>query len=393
MRQGFDIPNHPRRGVTLAKSRCARAISILETTIAIGILGIGMIMVAAVFPVALSQHRDTTDLSCADELLSKADSMLRSRLDEDTLWNDPTLPAGEDSPWYLLPSANLSYMSDVWSEIPTAVFPLYSEFTSYANAINGVTESDIVSGTENLTLLTGVDTLSDRRAPFTAADTLSPFTEGEFRVAARRMAWYGFYQRRANGSVNYAVAVCRQLRDQLFARQDLGENTESSMAIEAQNPYSTPLAVYGDRTDTHYLPVPWRVSVGYCSSIAPRMLFNTQNSNTDRMLGPGQPLGVLAPRGSKIMIHGAVHQEPPAAGIPEVSVPAGRILTVANVVRDADGFLSIIEVTDDITDLPCFDAFGDGSRLITFDVWIFPPPLIGTQFGNTAPVIEWKLFL
>ncbi len=392
MRQGFDIPNPSSSDSSLARSKRARAISILETTIAIGILGIGMIMVAAVFPVALSQHRDTTDLSHADELLSKADSMLRSRLDKDALWNDLTLPPGEDSPWYLLPSANLSYMSDVWSEIPTAAPPDYSEFASYANIINGVTGGDILSGTENLTLLTGVDTLSDRRAPFTDADIFSPFTEGEFRETPRRLVWYGFYRQRANGSVNYTVAVCRQLRDQLFVRQDLAENSETSLAFEALNPYSTPLALYGDLTDTHHLPVPWRVSVGYCSSIAPRMLFNTRNSDTESMLGPGQPLGVLAPPGSKIMIQGAVHQEPSAVGMPEVSVPAGRILTVADVIRDADGLLSIIEVTEDITDLPCFDAFGDGSRLITFDVWLFPPQLVGTQFDDTAPVIEWKLF-
>ena len=102
MRQGFDNPNDPRRGSgaatciprCTARSKRAHAISILETTIAIGILGVGMIMVAAVFPVALSQHRDTTDRVRADELLSKADSMLRSRLNEDVLWNDPTLPPG-----------------------------------------------------------------------------------------------------------------------------------------------------------------------------------------------------------------------------------------------------------------------------------------------------------
>lgn len=352
-----------------------------------------MIMVAAVFPVALSQHRDTTDMARADALLSKADSMLRSRLNEDVLWTDPTLPAGEDSPWLLLPSSNLAYMSNVWDEMPAAAPPLYTDLSSYANVINGITESDIVTGTVNLTLLTGIDTLSDRRAPFTAGDIFSPFTEGEFREAPHRLAWYGFYRRRANGTFNYTVAVCRQLRDQLFARQDLAENTESSLAYEAQNPFSTPIPVSLSLADAYHLPIPWRVSVGYCSGIAPRMLFNTRNSDTESMLGPGLPLGVLAPRGSKIMIHGAVHQEPPAAGAPDVSVPAGRILTVADVIPDADGYLSMIEVTEDITDLPCFDAFGDGSRLITFDVWLFPPPLVGSRFGDTAPVIEWKLFL
>jgi len=72
---------------------------LLETIIALGILGVGMVMVAAMFPIALTEHRRSADTSRALEMVSKAEAMLHNRLDARLLWVDPNLLRfGIDSP-------------------------------------------------------------------------------------------------------------------------------------------------------------------------------------------------------------------------------------------------------------------------------------------------------
>jgi type II secretory pathway pseudopilin PulG len=366
---------------------CARfAVSLLETTIALGILGVGLIMVAAVFPVALSQHRDATDQARATELITKAQAMLQSRINQDSLWVSNTLPLGQDSPWYLLPTTNLYYAVDVWDRMPALAPPGYTQQSSYANVINGLTETEVSS--QNLTVLTGLDALSDRVAPFTAvtvpADPPSPFTDSQFADAPSRLTWYGFYRRIA-GKFAFSVAVCRQQRSQCFVEQDLSATAvDPSLAAQARNPYSTPIGVYSGVADCRRLPVVWRVSVGRGAG---RVLFNTA---TAPMLGAGVPLGRLAPPGSKIMIQGSVHQEPDP-GLPTVGAPAGRVLTVSDVLSDAAGAPSVVEVVEDISDLPLYGPVS--GSVVTFDVWLLPPPVTGGEFERHSPLIEWKSLL
>ncbi len=368
-------------------ARCSarlRAFSLLETTIAVGILGVGLVIVAAVFPVALSQHRETSARLQATELLSKAESMLRSRINEDELWIDGGLRPGEDAPWYLVPSSNLYYQALAWDEMAVAVPPTYNPLyaTSYANAINGVTETDVVLGRATPLALLGLDALSDRVAPGSA---VNPFTDAEFRQASLRFVWYGFYRRLGNGSTGFAVAVCRQQREQLFAEQYLGANDVgwTGLADEAKNPYSTPIRLSGALGEARRLPVPWRVSVGR-DAVSSRRLFNGPVID---MLGDGIPLGILAPRGSKIMIQGTTFVTPAASGLPLEPVPVGRVLTIAEVY---DATPNIVETVEDVSDLPVYD---DGLRRLTFDVWIFPPPVVGTDFDDDSPLIDWTPLL
>ncbi len=376
------IPTRPRQGrAPVLRS----AISLLETTIAVGILGVGLIMVAAIFPVALSQHRDTTDQARATALLTKAQSMLQSRLRHDLLWMPSDLPAGQDSPWYPLPSTNLYYQADAWDWMAALVPPSYTQQTSYANVISGVTDADY--SLRNGTRLTGLDTLSDRLAPFTAASQSppSPFTDGQFVDVPSRLAWYGFYRRIA-GKFAFSVAICRQQRNQLFVQQDLSAAAvDPSLATQAQNPYSTPLAAYSSVMDGRRLPVPWRVSVGRA---APNILFNTP---TTPMLGGGIPLGRLAPPGSKIMVQGAVHEEPPTAVSAPFVVPGGRVLTVAGILYDAGGMPSAVEIVEDISELPWY--FEADGKVVTFDIWLFPPAVTAGKFDRSSPLIEWKSML
>ncbi|QDV90988.1 hypothetical protein RAS2_20750 [Phycisphaerae bacterium RAS2] len=370
---------------------CRSGFTILEGTIALTILGIGLIMIAAIFPVALSQHRDSVELARSAELATKAEALIKARIDPTTLWVK-TPPA--DPNWYMLGSLNLEAGAVGWDEMPVGLPPNYLISTQYANVINGVTEADIA--TANPTVLTAMDVLGDRLAPFTLGDSLSPFTDDEFGESAGRLAWTAFYRRQA--TTTFCTALCAQRRGQYFAQQDLGQQTLNWAQLDtaARTPYATPIA---NVMQFRRLPVPWRVSVGYARPAGPiavgdprnRQLANTMTPLTDppRMLGGGVPLGVLAPRGSRIMIQGAVNKGPAIGPVP--TVPSGRLLTVADVVYDAAGSPTVIEVLEDITDLPSYD-FEPGAR-VTFDVWIFPPNVLlsGTPtFGRASPLVEWR---
>lgn len=381
----------PCKGPRAARGDRRKGFTILEGTIALTILGIGLIMIAAIFPVALSQHRDSVELARAAELATKAEALIKARIDPTTLWVK-TPPA--DPNWYMLGALNLEAGSVAWDEMPVGLPPNYLISTQYANVINGVTEADIA--TANPTVLTAMDILGDRLAPFTLGDSLSPFTDDEFGESAGRLAWTAFYRRQS--TTTFCTALCAQRRGQFFAQQDLGPQTLNWAQLDAaaRTPFATPIAnVAGFRR----LPVPWRVSVGYARPAGPivvgdprnRQLANTMTPMSDppRMLGGGVPLGVLAPRGSRIMIQGTVNKGPALGAIP--IVPSGRLLTVADVLYDATGSPTIIEVVEDITDLPSFN-FEPGAR-VTFDVWIFPPNVLlsGTPtFGRASPLVEWR---
>ncbi len=328
----------------------AGGFSLLETTIAVGILGVGLIMVAAIFPVALTQHRTSVEQARAIELVSKAESLLRGRIDPTHLWIDPlvsTVP-GLDSPWYLLPTVNLTVGATgatAWDDMTLAA-PL-----TYSDAINGVTLP--VTNPLNPFSLFGLDILSDRVAPYSGGGSFSPFTDSEFMDAPNRMIWYGFYRRPAAGQTTFATAICKQRRNQIFVEQNL------SVAAPFANPTANPARA-------RRLPVPWRVSVGYVGG----------NILSNAAAAPNG-LARLAPIGTKIMIHGTVYA--PASPVP--TAPAGRILTVSD---NIDNFT--VEFVGDLTDVPLFGAG------VTFDVWVFPPSVESGDFGKESPLLDWKVF-
>src|SRR5947208_1825922 len=65
------------------------AFTLLELMIAVGILGVGLTMVAAVFPVALSQHRDASDISLSQRVATKSQAVLQARLQSELLYVPP----------------------------------------------------------------------------------------------------------------------------------------------------------------------------------------------------------------------------------------------------------------------------------------------------------------
>lgn len=354
------------------------AFSLLEIMIAIGILGVGLVMVAAIFPVALSQHKDNIERLRATGLVSKAQAIIHTKFDSSKLWVHPDfLPggamAGQDSPWYMLPMANLAVGTDTWDAM--SVNAPSATNMAYADAISQFWGTGGYGGDGNFGwggVLVGTDMLSDRSAPYTNNDPNSPFTEAEFVAVPNRFVWYGFYRWLANGSVAYAAAICKQSRDSTYLQQDL------SGGLFILNATGTPI---------RRLPVPWRIAVRYDG--VNNRLFSDQ--------GDDEGLGEIAPRGSRIMIGGLSRDY--GLGTYGPPVPAGRILTVTSVFDDniAPGNTTsgpykplAIEVIENISDLPDSNVAD-----VRFDVWVFPPPVVGSDsgtvlFGAKSPLMEWK---
>ncbi len=325
---------HPGRP---AKARGRRGLSLLETTIALGILGVGLVMVAAMFPVALAEHRMSADTSRALEMVSKAQAMLHNRLDARRLGIDEgLLRGGVDSPWNLLPFANIN------------VGGVLVDRSSYADAINF--RPPIVPNRLAELQLFGADVLSDR---------VIPLNDAQAQSAPNRLMWYGFYRQLADGSKSFTVAVCKQRRRQVFFMQDF------SVTFPTLNP--TALVSLPQR-----FPAPWRVTVS-------RLPFTN-----DLFSFGGVALGHLAPRGSKIMIQGGTGGD----AFPIPTVPTGRILTVVDSVA-----ANRIRVLEDLRDIASNDPADAGDNNVNFDVWIFPPARSGAGFGPDSPVLEWKVSL
>jgi len=378
--------------------------------IAIGVLAIGLIMIAAIFPAALVTHRDSVDRSRGNEIFTKAEALMRGRLDPLRLWVAPMLIpgnptagppwVGRDSPWYLLPFPNLAAGATAWDgmSVPTPPTVPSPGANWYANVLNGAVN---VPNDGNPIVFYGLDFLGERIAPFTNNDPSSPYTDDEFMAAPNRYLWYGFYRRMGNGSVKYAAAICRQQRNQRYVQQDVST---------APGPV-VPAVGWGS---ARRLPVPWRVTCKY----NPPPPFGTGPQGSEKRIfnitGIGEEgLGELAPPGSKIMIAGGIYwqsppppQPPDPASLPDI--PAGRVLTVVNVYdNSADGRDNpeTIEVLEDLRDLPTQYTTpppASSTYSFFFDVWVFPPEVTNVDassdppnitFGKTAPILDWKAFL
>jgi len=368
----------------------ASAFSLLEIMIAIGVLGIGLIMVAAIFPVALTQHKESIEKSRSLDLLNKAEALLRSRIDASRLWAAAVVQPGADSPWYMLPMSNLQVGSNganAWDRMP-ALTPIFSpielstlpERGVYANCLNFAITGD-PGNLFSLTSMPSLEQLSDRKSP--NLDSLSPMTDAEFESIENRFAWVGFYRRMASGSTRYTVAVNRVLRGERYAEQDV-------TTVGAAYPGLSPQAVDPFNVRGRRLPVPWRVTVAF-------------NPITRRIYSVGSPegLGELAPPGSRMMVGGFVWRNTLVAGVqPSMPIPpAGRILTVTNVFDNTSDGIDNPETVDVLEDTTGLPEFGASPNDYYFDVIVFPPPAVGqqnngsVQFGRKSPLVQWKVNL
>jgi type II secretory pathway pseudopilin PulG len=333
------------------------AFSLLETSIAVAVLGIGLIMVAAIFPVALSQHRDSVEQAAVTEFIPRVGALLRARMNPDQLWVPPGLPLGEDSPWYLLPIVNIAAGANNltpgatnWDELlQPGTAPADPRYVDLANS------SPFYA---NPLVFSGLDILTDRLAPFTTNNRYSPFTDNELMDAPNRLTWFGFYRRRSTGQVNYSIAVCKQRRGLRYAEQDL----------LAANPFAQPSVRRVDRR----LPVPWRLVVGWLGG---KRLANNP-------MAGAEGLGLLAPEAGRIMIRDAAND----TGVRVAPGLSGRVLTVGTRVTD-----NIIEVLEDLPELaaqaPYDFSAGTGT---TLELWLFPPAFEDGNALQDSPALAWR---
>lgn len=355
------------------------AFSLLETTIAVGILGVGLILVAAIFPAALTQHRESADLARTIETVSKAQAMIGAKVNAADLWVDPIyLPGGalmnSDSPWYLLPTVNLRMGNDCWDVMVQGTGGSAGLYANYANGAP--------VGAGNTVTLLGLDILSDRLAPFTLfnsgssctstgdgliAPSGSPFTDAELMDVPNRQVWYGFYRRLATGSIEFAAATCKQRKKQVFAEQDVFNVTGGF------TPFSRPAVWATDRR----LPVPWRVTVAASSGFG--NVFSNASTTGGAFAGT-LGLARMAPVGTKFMLTGAGQ----SFGASMISIPSGRVLTVSDYLDDFS-----VEVVGDLAGIPTFN-FTTGLG-VTFDIWVFPPAVDAGDFGRVSPNLDWKV--
>jgi len=368
MRRRTTTTSAPLRGIGALpiRRRARRAFSLLETGIAVSILGIGLIMIAAVFPVALSQHRNSLDRERAFNLRSKAETVLRNRV------NPAALPgfAQQDSFMNLLPFEN-AVVNGNWIRLFN-----HAATISQANYDPFFDPNADPPAPTIAPLFTRADILEDPIGPF-------PLNDNELNEAPNNMAWYGFYQRLPSGLVGYAVAIAKQRKNQVFYPQKIVPPSPGNF-LAFQNALRNPTAAESTKLR---LPVPWRVTVawGLDTVTGRQLLYNLGDNNN------GEPLSELAPIGAKIMIHGQVW----ADALPLPSVPVGRILTVTDVVN-----INAVEVAEDLSGVARLnDPADNGDNNVFFDVWIIPPAINNIDasgnatFAGDPPVIDWKQFL
>lgn len=358
-----------------------RAFSLQEVMVAVGVLGIGLIMVAAIFPVAMSQHRDAVLGASGLTLSHRAHAIITSRIDT-TLWRPITggspFPVGDDSPWLALPSPNMvadGTPASTWAPLPLGSFGLLP-WSDYANVLNyyggfptPVPPDDRLSS--NRVFWSAADVLSDPRAPINDAEAVE---------AAQRLAWLGFYRETAARRIEYAAALVRLSRNDAFAVQDLESNLQTAFV----NPM--PSSSNGQVR----LPVPWRVTVEYLGG---RSLTN-QFVIGDVPGGIRVPLARLAPPGTRMILSGWVYD--PFGNRPTPPIASGRVLTVAQTGDWA------VQVLEDLTDLqvltpPAANPFYCDLLIIppAFDwgAWAgSPAPNNLKAFTRKSPVLDWVFF-
>lgn len=392
--------NHASRQSIL--SRRPPAFSLVEMMIAIAILGVGLTMVATIFPVALAQHRDSTEVAAAITFAQQARATLEARFDKSTMagadnirgttddidlvWrpsadpnltgtNAPLAGAPDDTPvpWMILPYPNLlvgDFQAVKWSAFAMVPPTVARASQMYGNLLSNIPPNTIPpapNGEVNNPVFFGPGDI--------VSDDVTPATDAAAEQVVSRLVWIPFCREMPDRSYAFAAVVCRQVRGQVFVPQ------RASGGITQADPASFPQM---ERRTAQFwrLPFVWRVRVW--------RKFTNPSERRKLSSTAGITIGKLAPAGSKIMVTGWVSVTLPPVGSPppKPRVPAGRILTVAAVSSNYQD----IEIVEDIRDLP----LGNEAGAPGFDVYVVPPNVVDVNasnpFSEKTPVLEWMLY-
>ncbi|NUQ46183.1 MAG: hypothetical protein HUU22_09120 [Phycisphaerae bacterium] len=354
--------------------------------VAIGILGVGLVMVAAIFPVALSQHKDAVDAATAITIANRAAATVRAKVDMNRLWKPVTngvMPQFEDSPWMALNCP--MYLADATGNPlldppPSSVQPVPNNYLNHISNPAWVAVPSLSTGpvADNAVSFLFSDLYSDPRAPRVRA---------AIEQIPQRLIWYPFYQQTASGEIRFAAAVVRHTAAQRYARQDLG----------FAGCYATPAPT----NELVSQPVPWRVLLTYMPSgafAAPNRLVAVDVPAQSG--GPNAAIGQIAnaaPPGSRIMLTGMLSRR--LGGYQPLGVSsaiAGRVLTVVGTVRSGTSNTTAIEVREDISDLPRENQIGTPGASV--EAWVFPPNVTRNSsldvisISIRPPCVDWIFF-
>ena len=233
--------------VTIRRGRDRRrAFSLIEIMIALGILTIGLVMVAAVFPVALDQHRRSTDEVMARFSMRNAQAMLKAN----TRYTDE-LPN--------IPVANLVAGQRFYHPMPFATTndgdpsnPLYRSY--HLRMLSLVNVPVLPTGIIDVLRFDRMEGPpewpSDPDHPFHLSwlDLIEPAPTAQSPLDVRsRRFWVGFY-RKLNPTISeYVVFACKRNRGEWFASQDAQALTSSGAILARSSQYDA------------MLPIPWKL--------------------------------------------------------------------------------------------------------------------------------------
>jgi len=330
-----------RRPAIGARAGVRRAFSLLEIMIAIGILGIGLVMVAAIFPVALDQHRRSTDDVMGNLVAANAEAYL----------------GGLAKPAELLGGALVHAYPFVTLDATATRFDLGGA-NGYIDEINGKLGGIRGSGSPPSWISFATRDIiypvpSEARIPLPASFTA-------LLDEQTRYVWLAFA--RGGGATTgnaYIVFVCRRRPGQQFARQNLSQ-LSSSKSVE-------PL-IGGDLS----LPVPWQFDVETVpdpSDSTKRLKqFVSPQTQTFAALVPDNTLPGGPQSVSALIQPGSLL----------ISQQTGSLYTVTTVDNTAPATISVLESTE--VELP------PGSP---FAVW-FVPSAVTWVSTNPKPLVTFQ---
>jgi len=103
-------------GSSRPSTRLSRGFSFVEVLFAVMILGIGFIMVAAIFPVAIQQTQNASDESVSAAVAWNAITVIQEKLSDPEL---PPVTARTDAPWPMYPGLVRSFRDPQARGVPT----------------------------------------------------------------------------------------------------------------------------------------------------------------------------------------------------------------------------------------------------------------------------------
>ncbi|HUW83010.1 MAG TPA: prepilin-type N-terminal cleavage/methylation domain-containing protein [Phycisphaerae bacterium] len=320
------------RSASRRRQPAAGGFSLLEMMIAIAVLGIGLVMVAAIFPVALDLHRRSADETLALQHAYQARAIIRAKI-APTL-TDPTntlLPHNTKGQFFVVPFQSLPQGFPL-GEDPNK--PINPKLTP-VDFLNDINYAASLNGGLNPTIALRV--WSDLCGPPKQFADVAEVPREDLKERPRYV-WYAFYRyNNPSGDlsdVTWFVAVCR---------------------VTGGTYVPDPAAPAGTRDSQ--LPLPWRIGLN-TSSRGPQLLAASSPNPLEMPLPPRDPPWPATPlvvRGSRLF-----------------SQQTGQLYTVVRTLR--------VDSTNRLVPEGLAPTFLELREQVSKDerasgaYWIFPPP-------------------